>query len=192
MSTPRNISKRELDAIKQSVAAARALLFNQTTLAARLKKVLPLKKGQTVEQNMAERTLLWLEAGQNRDLSDPTYREVLTKAAERNDHRFFIRLGRILSGRPYTLESVMEDMPQRKLEWFLVQHWADKWDGLPELFHLTPKGLVDVILHQQKCRVTEDAVVKIRQRLGLKAFRGKKISVGITGGKLTFSGSPCT
>jgi hypothetical protein len=178
---PRPITPQELEAIKKSVGMAKARLLNQTTLIAKLRKVLHPKQGQTEEQNLAERALLWLEVGQNRDLREPSYASVIDAAVKRNDHRFFVRLGKNLSRKPYTMESLMANEPQRKIESFLVRYWATKRNDLPELFYLTPTGLADAVYVHVGVRVTEDSLVKMRQRLGLEAFKRAKVHVKIIG-----------
>jgi len=182
------ITEQELEDIKATVRRAESHLLEQNALVAKLQNVLAVKKGHTREQNLAERALLWLEVGQNqsRNLNEPAYKEAILKATERQDHRFFVRLGRILGTKPYTPKHVKEITPPKKLEWFLVRHWAEKRDGLPELFYLTPKGLADVVLHHQKVKVTQDALVKMRQRHGLKPSRRAKLVPEIRGGKLKF------
>ncbi len=85
------------------------------------------------------------------------------------------------------MESLMENEPQRKIESFLVRYWATKKDDLPELFYLTPTGLADAVCVHVGVRVTEDSLVKMRQRLGLMAFKRAKVHVEVIGNVLKCS-----
>ena len=82
------------------------------------------------------------------------------------------------------------DIIQRKktkLEYFLLEHWAESKDGFPELFSLKPIALLRI------CRallnlpqLSEDALTKTRQRLGLKPFKRQKRDAVFCGGRWTF------
>jgi hypothetical protein len=184
MSKPRPITEQELRDIEDSVTVAHARLIEHATLCRKLQKVLRRKKNQTEGANLAERALLWLQVGQNRDLREVSYASVINAAAQRNDHRFFIRLGKILTQKPYTLDSAMENT--RKVEWFLLSHWATKRDGLPELFYLTADALVKACKQSLNLSFTKDKITKTRQRLGLKSFLRQKREAVFVGGRWTF------
>lgn len=171
------ISKAELNSIKRSAAKAEVRLTTRTTLLGKLHTVLRRKSGESEQQNMARRVLLSLEVGQKRDLRDKTYAKVIAAAARRDDRRFFIRMGKALSRKPYEESSLLNEYDKRNVEWYLVKYWARKQPGLPELFYLTSGGLVNVIRKRLNYICTEEAIVKIRQRLGLKAFPRIKIKV---------------
>lgn len=181
----RRVSQKEFNSIQTSVNVATSRLLEQSVLIKKLRKVPLIQKGKKQEQIRAARALLWLEVGQNRDLHEKTYASIIAEAVNRNDHRFFIRLGKILGRKPYSLKSVIENTPKKTVEWFLVHHWAAKRDGLPEFCYLTPDGLVEVVRHRLGDLVTVDAIVKMRQRLGLRAARRPKIKVKSIGDKLT-------
>jgi hypothetical protein len=63
-----------------------------------------------------------------------------------------------------------------KLDVFLISHWAEKRDGLPELFFLTPSDLTLACIGRLGDeKINQQQVVKARQRLGLKGFRRTKL-----------------
>jgi hypothetical protein len=78
-----------------------------------------------------------------------------------------------LSSRPFD-EAYQGRKPQR-LTQFLIAYWEKSKDGVPALSTLTENQLV------RACRrflanhnLTLEAVVKLRQRLGLKTIRARK------------------
>jgi hypothetical protein len=58
-------------------------------------------------------------------------------AAQNGDVAYFLRQARFMSG-AWLKTPIYRP---RKLDVFLISHWAEKRDGLPELFYLTPSDL---------------------------------------------------
>jgi hypothetical protein len=116
----------------------------------------------------------------NHTLTDPHTRAQVLTALDRNDLEFFRRLGRVLTGEP--------NIPQATaLEKFLLDHWAERKDGLPELCILRPSGLLAVCQNRlRNTNLTEAAVTKERERLLLKPFKRGKISAFYIDGTLHF------
>jgi hypothetical protein len=139
-----------------------------------------------------------------RDLTKPEWKEVIAAAAVRNDHNFFKRLGRLLTSRPTRFNDEARYAP--KLQRFLVDHWAKRKDGLPELFYLLFPDLVRVCFHfagspgsdengwmEKTCvRTLELKTFERRNRAEVKltleeAARGNRLTPGeIARGKLRF------
>lgn len=122
-------------------------------------------------------------------LNFPVVKEIVEHALESSNCEFFIKLGRVLSFDPLPWGTTGK--PSR-LEEFLLDHWATKKDGLPELCCLTTEGLADVCTQQLKpepdeaSEYTPEGMVKVRQRLGLVPFTRFKIKVIRVGNRLTF------
>ncbi|MEQ2005177.1 MAG: hypothetical protein ABMA26_00145 [Limisphaerales bacterium] len=135
------------------------------------------------------RMLFSLRFMQQRDLRATPIPDVIAEAVKANDLEFFIELGKTLKKRParegdYPLSRGEAPM-LNKLEQFLLSRWTTAKDGLPELFYLTPEGLAAACNHWLRAQhITPDAVVKLRQRLGLKPFKRQKIHVTLVDGKL--------
>jgi hypothetical protein len=117
--------------------------------------------------------------------------EVVRHALENSKQDFFIKLGRLLASDPWPWGATGKP---NKLEQFLLDHWAVKKDGLPELFYLNPEGLSVVCTHKLKPNAAEadeysaEALSKVRQRIGLLPFTRFKIKVIRVGDKLKFPG----
>jgi hypothetical protein len=144
------------------------------------------------EKRRQEDMLFSLRYMLEKSLVAPPIPEVIAKAVEANDLTFFIRLGATLSGDPIRAEDYpveKGETPFRdKLIRFLLTHWAEARDGLPELFYLYPKGLEVVCNHCLGVNhLKADALIKQRQRLGLKPFKRQKLKAVLVGGKLQFS-----
>lgn len=116
-------------------------------------------------------------------LNQPHVKALLLEAAEALDIGFFIALGKVLSRAPIPPAGHKR---LSELESFLLSHWAESKDGLPELFYLTRDGLADVCSHFLKKDYSDDAVVKARQRLGLRPFKRQKKHVIRVGETLKF------
>ena len=183
------ISPEELAAIRESVAKAEGDLWLELTCAKDFWKVVRKEAKLTPEHRLQERMLLSLKFMQN--LRQEPIPEVIAKAVIANDVRFFIRLGKTLSSRPkraedYPVEKGETPKPDNAVR-FLLSHWAKPKDGLPELFYLTPQDLAEVCNYCLGVKYhTADALVKLRQRLGLLPFKRRKIRVIVEDGKLKF------
>jgi hypothetical protein len=117
----------------------------------------------------------WLttEAGQ---------RELLS-AAKRGDVNYFLRQAYMMSGKFLSIRVY----PPPKLDVFLINHWAESRDGLPELFYLSPSDLTLVCGERLgDDSLEQEQVGKVRQRLGLKPFRRFKLHPKYTGKGMVF------
>lgn len=108
-------------------------------------------------------------------LKRPTVRRQIAKALDKGDVRFFVQFGRLLSQTFSFLQDLKLYMPPL-VQQFMVGHWAERSDGLPELCYLTPSDIAIIFSLRFGFEPSEDAIVKIRQRLKLKPFRGRKLS----------------
>jgi hypothetical protein len=183
------ITPEELAAIKRSVLKACGEKWVQLTAVKDFRKMLRLEATLSSKKRLQLRMLFSLRFMPNRDLRAIPIPDVIAEAVKANDLQFFIELGKVLSNDPVSEEDYPinrgETPTLTKLEQFLLSHWATAKDGLPELFYLTPEGLAEVCNHWLKAQhVTPDAVVKLRQRLGLKPFKRQKIHVMVVDGKL--------
>lgn len=189
MPKSRDITDAELHAIRQSVLDAR---FSIETYRLGLRR-LPKSQDYGLGLVHDEKTLLLayrFDLGRKHyPLNSQVVKEIVQHALEIGDSRFFISLGRVLTRRPLGIGGTGKP---NHLEQFLLSHWAEKKDGLPEFFYLTPEGLADVCVHYLKpdaaCEdaYTAEALVKVRQRLGLKPFKRHKIQVMRVNKKLKF------
>jgi hypothetical protein len=183
------ITAQELAEIKTSVVKACGEKWLQLTAMKDFRKMQRMEAALSSEKRLQLRMLFSLRFMPKRDLLAKPIPEVIAKAVEANDLEFFIELGKTLSKAParesdYPLGRG-ETPTLTKLEQFLLSRWTKAGDGLPELFYLTPDGLAAVCCHfLHNHRVTPDAVVKLRQRLGLKPFKRQKIHVTVVDGKL--------
>jgi hypothetical protein len=69
-----------------------------------------------------------------------------------------------------------------RLKHFLLDHWAERKDGLPELVFLTPIDAAEVCTQQLGFYVDDSTIVKLRQRLRLKPCRRKLYRLKPSGG----------
>lgn len=178
MSRPRPITDEELKAIQQSVAEARQRLI--------YKKGFMGKPGQvfTVDRTVLLKAYKWFLGRMGLPLNHPPVKALLLEAIEANDQKFLGRLGKVLSRKPILFQ---ESRMMTRLEDFLLDHWAESKDGLPQLFYLTPLALTRVCRERlDSKRLSQDAVTKTRFRLRLKPFRRQKQDACWRGGKLTF------
>ena len=109
------------------------------------------------------------------NLNQSHWKEVITLAATENDQDFFRKLGRLLTARPD------HDLPsERKIQSFLLKHWAECADGLPELFYLSSPDLVRVCHRHLGTPDTTarscDWMAQICKRLGLERFARRKMA----------------
>ena len=107
-------------------------------------------------------------------------------ALNRGDGHFFVDFGKRLSKKFVFIEDtkvpLVPIMPA-----FLVEHWATAKDGLPEFCYLKPADMTQIMVeHLVDESLTEDAVVKMRQRLKLKPYRRKLDAKVGSDGKLSF------
>lgn len=181
MPKSRPITPKELAALKHSVRLAKHRLFRRMGIvdAAQLAG-LPKSKQ---EQEKWLNSFVWEDGRAPWLFRDARFKRVVLRALEDYDLEFFVRLGAILK-RKRGLFWMSERIS--KLEHFLLDHWAERKDGLPELFRLTAKDLTTVCNHRLRHQLSEDAVVKTRQRLGLKPFKRRKLLLKVKGDKLEF------
>ncbi len=183
------ITPKEFAAIKQSVAKACGEKWLELTPVKDFRKMARKAAQLSPEKQLQLRMLFSLRFMESRDLRKQPIPEVIAKAVEANDLKFFIQLGTVLSKDSARLEDYhfAQDVAPTltRVEAFLLSHWATAKDGLPELFYLTPQGLADVCNHYLETRhITAEAVVKLRQRLGLMPFKRQKIDVVRVGNQL--------
>ena len=185
----RAITREELKAIRQSVREARfAIRFWRNGL----------RRYRRSESNFAEivhdgatllRALRFDLDRKSYPLNSPTVKEIVLQALESADRDFFIKFGRALASEPLPWGRAGKPNP---LEKFLLDHWAVKKNGLPELFYLTPEELSVVCTHvlrpnsEEADEYSADALVKVRQRLGLLPFTRFKIKVDRMGNRSRF------
>lgn len=185
------ITDRELLAIKESVNAAWREKWLALTAVKDFRKLLRQSAKLSPANQLQQRMLFSLRYMPKRLLSEEPISEVITQALVENDLPFFVALGKVLSDPPIQAGAFPLEQGQvpslTKLEQSLLSHWATAKDGFPELFYLTPEGLAAVCNHALKTEhITPEAVVKLRQRLGLKPFKRQKISVLSVGKTLRF------
>ena len=113
-------------------------------------------------------------------------RDRVLDALNRGDGHFFVNFGKRLSKQFVFIEDTMYPLVP-VMPFFLVDHWATGKDGLPKFCYLKPADCTQLCIeHLMDESLTEEAVIKTRQRLGLKPFR-YKLDAKIDGaGKLTF------
>ena len=181
------VTPAELHAIKESVGRARGKIIADSSLAREF-YLMKAREGRLKrEKHLQERMLLSLQCTEKkkRDIRLPPIDKVILDALKNNDIRFFVRLGRVLGGNSF--DETYEGPQPSRLTNFLLSHWAESKDNLPEFFKLTRKGLVAVCSHCLKNeKLSADAIVKLRQRLGLKTIRGRKLDVIVDGNTLRF------
>lgn len=117
-------------------------------------------------------------------LNSSAVKSLLLQAAEANDRKFFVNLGKSLAseGIPPSRKKEMS-----KLQHFLLRHWAEEVDDLPALFYLTPIALTHICRDKLHLKgLSRDVVIKTRQRLGLKCFKRLKRDAVRAGGRWLF------
>jgi hypothetical protein len=173
------------------VAIAEGNQWIELTAIKDLKKLRRKQAKLSPEKRLQEDMLFSLRYMPEKNLVAPPIPDVIAKAVQENDVKFFIRLGATLSGDAIRVEDFpveKGETPDRgRLVKFLLSHWAERRDGLPELFYLTPEGLAELCNHCLGIQhLTAAALVKLRQRLGLLPFKRRKMRVIVRDGKLTF------
>jgi hypothetical protein len=148
-----------------------------------LKRLVRKKKTLSPELSLAEEVLYEFTYCRGAQLTDFKVRDAVHAAQERNDRRFFRRLGKALSKPPMLTTRIVLPALAR----FLVFNWAEPRGEIPALYQLTPDGLTEVCKHQLgNEQITRDQVVKLRQRLGLRPFKRCKLDVIRVGKRLRF------
>ncbi|TAK98723.1 MAG: hypothetical protein EPO07_11625 [Verrucomicrobia bacterium] len=93
-------------------------------------------------------------------------------AMMRDDLDFFARVGDVLRKRQENVESVVSEIIGPKLQKFLLNHWAKEIEGIPVLCRLSRVQLAKTCRKYLKIEnLTDDAIEKTKQRLGLKSLR---------------------
>ena len=109
---------------------------------------------------------------------------VLTALKKGNGH-FFVMFGQHLRRFAYIDEEIIPCIPLASF--FMVDHWATAKDGLPEFCYLKPADITQLCIERLYDEsITEEALVKTRQRLKLKPYRRKLDAKVGSDGKLTF------
>jgi len=184
MPKSRPITKEELAAIKQSVLDAR---FGIKFWRKKFRRF-PKSESNFTQIVHDERTLLLeyrFDIGREYyPLNCATVKEIVQHALDTGNTSFFVKLGQLLASPPLAFGRSGVETP---IEKFLLDHWAEPKDNLPELFYLTPAALTKACRESLKLSgLSEDAVVKTRRRLGLKPFRRLKRGAVFRGGRWTF------
>jgi len=113
-------------------------------------------------------------------------KDMVMNALNRGNGHFFVDFGQRLSKKYVFIEDTMVPLVPI-MPFFLVDHWAEAKDDLPEFCYLKPSDMTQILIEQlQDETITEDAVVKMRQRLKLKPYRHKLAAKVGSDGKLTF------
>lgn len=123
-------------------------------------------------EDSKSQVLDWCRFDESRSLADPYAKDVLASAAERGDFEFFVELGDVLRKKPTPLYSKVGN-----LEWFLVEHWAEVRDGLPQLCRLSSATIARVWEKRNGVPLSPEHIEKTRQRLGLVTARGRKLTI---------------
>ena len=184
MPKPRPITKEELTAIKQSVLDARfRIKFWQKGF-----KRFPKSESNFTEIVHDERTLLLAYRfdldRESYPLNCATVKEIVQHALDTGNTSFFIKFGQLLAHSPLAFGTTGKETLIQK---FLLDHWAESKDNLPELFYLTPDALTKACRQSLKLPgLSKDAVVKTRRRLALKPLRRLKRHAVFLGGRYTF------
>lgn len=148
-----------------------------------MKQMVRKQRSLSPELSLAEEVLFDFTYRTDTHLTDVKVRDAVNAALDRDDRRFFKRLGRALSCPPG--RTPVLSLP--KLAQFVASHWAESKGELPELYRLTPDGLTEVCKHRLgNEQITRDQVVKLRQRLGLLPFKRAKLDVIRVGKRLRF------
>lgn len=120
-----------------------------------------------------------------RFLQSKAIRKGILDALKKGDGHFFVRFGNLLQKSFVFIEDSKYPLVPA-LAGFLIWHWAESKDGLPPFCYLTPSDLTAVCIeHSGDESLEEEAIVKVRQRLGLKPFP-HKLQAKYIGGKMIF------
>jgi hypothetical protein len=126
-----------------------------------------------------ERTLALNMAAYHKAVNFLALPHFINKAAEQNDVRFFIRLGKALQSKHRT--AGVDWTRIEPLADFIVRNWCKESDfrtGLPVLCFFTDEALADfcsAAFGRKPGNPSSEAVRQWRRRLGLKQVRGPKI-----------------
>jgi len=113
-------------------------------------------------------------------------KDMVMGALNRGDGHFFVGFGQRLSKKFVLIEDTMYPLVPITPA-FLVDHWANSKDELPPFCYLKPADMTQVCIeHLLDESLTEEAIVKMRQRLKLKPYHHKLDAKIDGGGKLTF------
>lgn len=183
------IPQKELAAIRRSVMEAVRRISISRSAEGRRENRLRNKRGYTKEHFEADALVDQMACAPRPPLNDPNVTTTVCAAAKRNDTRFFVRLGKALARKPkpQTTEIHLVIPPMQRQ--FLIGRWADGNDEYPALCQLTPEGLLAVLHHRfgsKNVGVDVAGIIKLRQRLGLRAFRRPKVHVVLIGNKLKY------
>ena len=172
----RKATPEELEAIKASVnAAVRELMRISWNT----------HKPKRGKLHIPDESRLPDNATCRRFLLDEGIRKSVIDALARGDGHFLVRFGDMLQKMFVFIEDTKYPLAP-VLPAFLVSHWAEPKDDLPELFYLKPSDLAAVCIeHLGDDSIEEEQLVKIRQRLRLKPFR-YKLEANYVGGKISF------
>jgi hypothetical protein len=139
-----------------------------------------------------EKTHALRMAAANKAVNARTVIGVVKRAAEENDVRFFIRLGKALQ--PTQSPGEVDWTRCEPLAIFLMENWCEPLDyewWLPALCFFTDQALADfcsAAFGRKPGNPSSDAVRQWRRRLGLKSVRSPKISkVLIKEGEILFA-----
>ncbi len=184
--SPPAIPKREIRDIQKSANQAfdkAALIFSAE---GRRRNRLKRRKGYTKSHFSADELLAKLAYSPRPSLGKADVQSIIVEAGDRNDIRFFIRLGKVLA-RKAIQQPVYVYLPKRWLQ-FLIYNWVKPYiKQLPPLCQLTTEGLVDVCNLFTNESLTKDAIDKDVQRFGLIKSSGKRIRVKRSENTLEFS-----
>jgi type II secretory pathway component PulJ len=170
---PRKISPEELKAIKKSADEALDRYVLEATLPEDLSE-----GGMLLHELAMQRRL-------ERNLSLDGWPEVITQAAKRNDQKFFKKLGKILERKPLPEERRWKS--RGKVAEFILGHWASEIHGVPPLCTLNTEEAAEVCSQENNgTPVTADMVVKIRQRLKLRPWHGRKMKLKRVNGNCVY------
>ena len=103
----------------------------------------------------------------------------IERAAERNDVRFFIHLGKILQSK--RTRAAIEGTKCPPLTRFLVSNWCEAAEyrrGMPVLCQFTDQALADfcsVVMNRKPGNPSAESIRKSKARIGLKSVSSPKI-----------------
>lgn len=124
------------------------------------------------------------------NLNEKKLTMIICAAAKRDDKRFFIRLGKVLARKPMQApDPFAMRLPSIQIQ-FLISQWIDGSGDYCDLCRLTPEGLLAVLQHKfgrENINVDVAGIVKLRQRLGLRAVRKPKVHVMLVGDRLIYN-----
>jgi hypothetical protein len=99
------------------------------------------------------------------------YKKAYLQAAARGDLTFCKRVANALKNRTPIDFKNMVSLAGSKLQRFLIEHWVNPSDSIPELYKLSIAELADLCRKHTKTPLDQEAIEKTRQRLKLISFR---------------------